>query len=295
MRKRIVGWLALCIMLGAMTIPFCAIQAENTGGEARYATVVTSSGTLNMRAEPGEKAKIVQKMGKGAVVEVLEALEDWTRIRYKGKEGYAMAKFLEPVRDLPYSPITSDDKGDAVLAFKKELYALGYLKAEEINTRFDLELERALTRLQLMNGVAYTPGLVTPELQAMIEWDMIAKAKSGYVGTAEDDSGLTVAIFCWDSDGTLYEKDQAVKLKISFAAQAAGGQPPYTVTVRKSLSASGGEADGDEVTSPFSFIWGQETDRLYVYATAVDAAGNTVTAVAPFRYTLPARYTGGGE
>lgn len=295
MRKMLAIWLLFSLLFGIAPVLALAEGTVQTGMDTvTYAKVATQKGTLNMRKEANDKAEVLQKLAKGTIVQVLEENGDWTQIQYKKHTGYVMTSFLEMMDSLPYTPLSRGDKSEAVLTFKRAMHKLEYLKADEINSTFDLPMELALTRMQLMNGVALDPQTVSPELQALLAWDLLVKGKSGYLDTATDkDSGLMVSIFCWDIGGTLYEEDQAVKVKIAFAAQAAGGMPPYTVTVRKSLSGSGGEREGDEVSSPFSHIWTQSTDRVYVYATAVDAAGNTVTAVSPFRYTLPARYTGG--
>lgn len=308
MRKNIAVCLAFCMLLGVMAGMYQAARAtafaEEQPGEAgsaifpqsgevtRYAEVVTAKGTLNMRVKAKDNAEIVDRLPRGSIVRILEDNDEWTRVLFKRKEGYVKTSFLNEFTEYPYNPLVKGDKGDAVLAFKRALHKLGYLKSEEINTRFDTVLENALIKLQLMNGVALSPELVTPELQALVNWGMIAKAMSGYVGAeTDDDTGLGVTIFCWDTGGILYEADQSVKISISFAAQATGGQPPYTITVKKSLTGSG-EQFADVVTSPFSHIWSQSTERLYVYATVVDSAGNTVTACAPYRYTMPTRYAG---
>lgn len=295
---------ALCLLLGLLLTCLPVARAACESGEAGpaitqpahdYAEVATDKGTLNLRKEPEDGAKVLQRLAKGTIVRVVEDLDGWTAIFCGGETGYVKTEFLRFYDELPFSPITSADKGQAVMKFKRALYQLDYLKSEEINQRWDRALETALIKLQLLNGVPLNTDTVTPVLQAMIEWNMIKKGKSGYVDIATDAaSGLTAAIFCWDSASMLYEEDQAVKLQISFGAQAKGGQPPYDITVRKSLSASGGEQNGDIVSSPFSHIWGQSSEVLYIYATVTDAAGSTVTASTPFRYMLPERYTGLG-
>lgn len=273
----------------AMLLILCLLPGVCLGEAARYAEVATEKGTLNMRSQDRDDAKIIAKLARGSIVQVISDDEVWTRVRYGGQEGYVMNKFLRAITALPYQTITKEDQGtDAVLNFKRALHKLEYIKSDDINMRFDDVLTNALLRMQLMNGVTLSPDAVTPELQALIEWGMIKKGKTGYVDVATDAAtGLTVGIFCWDSAGVLYEKDAAVKLTISYGVQATGGVPPYDITVKKSL---GGEASGDVVENPFSHIWGQTSERLYVYATVVDAQGNTVTACAPFAYRLPARY-----
>lgn len=256
----------------------------------RYAEVVTPKGTLNMRAKDNDTAEILQKLPRGTIVEIVESGDEWTLILYREKTGYVSNSFIEEVEEYPYPSLTTQDEGDAVLEFKRALRDLGYIKTDDINPRFDKTMELALTKLQLMNGIALNPTEVTPELQALMEWGKVLKCKSGYINTATDpDSGLTVSVFCWDSGGMLYEDDLAVRLDISYAAQASGGQPPYTVTVKKSVS--GGGADyADPVDNPFTHIWTLQTDCIYLYAVATDSAGNTVTACTPFRYTIPERY-----
>lgn len=292
MRKSLLIWLTFCMLLSILVIPAVVYADEYSVDAIRYAEVVTPKGTLNMRAEAKDGTKIINHLSKGSIVTILEDKGEWTKINYQGKTGYVKTSFLQEIKELPYSLITKETEGEAVLAFKRKLCNLGYLKSDDINKRFDKAMEIALIKLQLQNEIELNPTAVTSELQALLEWGKIAKGKSGYYGTATDtDSGLVAAIFCWDSGGTLYEEDKSVKVEVTFAAQATGGHPPYTITVKKSL---GSEQSGDEVTSPFSFIWSQTTECIYLYAVVVDSAGNTATASTPFRYTLPERYSDDG-
>lgn len=285
------------MLLGAVLgLPQAQGEGQAYGNAAatfRYGQVVTEKGTLNMRAEPKDGTKVLAKLSKGLIVRILQTGEEWTQVLHEGAAGYVKNAFLQEIEELPYSVLRRDDKGEGVLAFKRALYKLEYLKSDDINSRFDQKMETALIKLQLVNGIELNPEVVTPELQAMMTWGMLEEGKSGYLGTeVDEETGLMVSVFCWDSAGTLYEDEKAVKLKVSFAAQAAGGVPPYAITVKKSISARGGAENGDEVTSPFSHLWREDTGEIYLYATVVDAAGNTVTACTPFRYTLPARYLG---
>ena len=58
------------------------------------AKVKTSGGTLNMRATASSKGKVVTKLKNKTEVEVLAQDGSWVQIRYKGKIGYVMAKYL---------------------------------------------------------------------------------------------------------------------------------------------------------------------------------------------------------
>ena len=316
MRKLFVFFLALNIIAGITALAAQATDWEESGetweeeyeetweddseayggpfGEGpaakRYAKVATQKGTLNMRLAMKDNAKIVAKLPRNSIVTILEDEEEWTKVLYKGKTGYVKNSFLEEISELPFTPFVKGDKGDKVYAFKKAMFKLGYLKSDEINLSFDTAMVNALTKLQLINEVALNPEVVSPEVQALMDWGLIKKAKTGPLAVETDEeSGLTVTIFCWDVDGYLLEEDKAVRLSITYAAQATGGQPPYSITVKKAVSRSG-EQFADEVENPFTHIWSNTTEYIYIYAVATDAAGNTVTACAPFRYLMPARY-----
>ena len=62
---------------------------------------------VKMRAQTSTKAEILAKIPQGTIVDVLGSVGsnegDWGFIRYGGKTGYMMTKFLEPV---------SEDEGD---------------------------------------------------------------------------------------------------------------------------------------------------------------------------------------
>ena len=285
MRRFLVSLVILGLLIAAVPVPAADVEA------VRYARVATEQGTLNVRAAPKRDSDVLLRLSKGTLVCIVEDHEDWMMIQCDGKTGFVMTRFLEEFHELPYDVITKEDWGEAVLSFKRGLHKLGYIKSDDINSRFDAVLETALLKLQLRSGVPLNPGIITPELQAMMAWGMLPKGKSGFIDTATDaESGLVVSVFCWDTAGVLYEEDRSVKLEITFAAQAAGGQPPYDITVRKSNSGRGGESNGDVVSNPFSYIWKRDSAEFFVYATAVDAAGNTVTACTPFRYAMPLRY-----
>ncbi|MDR0395715.1 MAG: hypothetical protein LBH66_00260 [Oscillospiraceae bacterium] len=261
-----------------------------------FARVKTASGTLNLREKAENSAKILAKLASNVVVRVVAVMTEtealWTHVVYKENSGYVMTKYLEFITELPYEPIVSGDKGSHVMALKQAMRRLGYIKVADVNTRYDAAMETALAKLQLMNNLPLSPSVVSAETQALLEWGYISKYRSGYLTSATDEtSGLTISIFVWDVSGTLYDYDEAVNVKLSYGAQALGGQPPYSISVKKSTSA-GGEAYADPISNPFYHMWTKNIDRLYVYATVTDAIGNTVTACAPYKYTLPPQYDG---
>ena len=60
---------------------------------------VDESSWLNMREEPSVKAMEVERLPRGAIVEVLETTEDWWKVRYKGETGWASSSYLSRVPD----------------------------------------------------------------------------------------------------------------------------------------------------------------------------------------------------
>ncbi|GHV26625.1 hypothetical protein FACS18948_2690 [Clostridia bacterium] len=254
----------------------------------RYARVVTDSGTLNMRETISDDAKVLGKIPRGSIVRILNGAGDWTEVVYKNVSGYVVAKYLDEITDFPYPALKLGDKGDAVYEFKKTISKLGYISSDYVNQQYDDKLARAVAKLQMLNHLPMNPNEVTAEIQSLISWGMISEAKSGpFTAETDANSGLSVAIMCWDSDSMLYKKDKSVKIKINVETHASGGVPPYTTVIKKSL---GKESSGDIVTSPFSYIWKMESTQLNVYAVVTDAAGNRVVACAPFTYAMPTRY-----
>lgn len=63
---------------------------------AEQAKVATPGGTLNLRAEPTTKSKLIMRIPNRAKVTVVEHTNDeWTQISYKGKTGYVMTSYLD--------------------------------------------------------------------------------------------------------------------------------------------------------------------------------------------------------
>ena len=61
-------------------------------GDVRY--VITPSGSLNLREEAKSSAAILATIPRGESVRVLQAGEDWCRVRYQGTTGYVMTRYL---------------------------------------------------------------------------------------------------------------------------------------------------------------------------------------------------------
>lgn len=63
----------------------------------KIAKVITKKDPLNLRATATKKSKIIEKIPKGAEVEVLQSGNKWTRVSYCGKVGYCASIFLQTV------------------------------------------------------------------------------------------------------------------------------------------------------------------------------------------------------
>lgn len=74
------------------------------------AEVVTKSGSLNVRSDPGTEYGIIGSVPKGAMVEVKTHGDTWDFINYEGLQGYASNRYLNPVKEIDDEPV--DDKPD---------------------------------------------------------------------------------------------------------------------------------------------------------------------------------------
>lgn len=75
-------------------------HAKDTPGTGSQAVVVAESGsTVNFRRTPSLRGALIDRIKLGTVVEIIAPGEEWATIRWNGKTGYMMAKFLDIVGD----------------------------------------------------------------------------------------------------------------------------------------------------------------------------------------------------
>ena len=77
--------LFLCIL--ALTVAAASTLAES-------ARVLTPGGPVNLRKKPDAKSAILVAVPNRSLVEVVEAGDAWSRVRFKGKTGYVKTEFL---------------------------------------------------------------------------------------------------------------------------------------------------------------------------------------------------------
>lgn len=56
--------------------------------------VVNANGGVNLRATPSKSAMRITTIPGGAVVEAAQYDDEWSKVKYNGREGYAMSEFL---------------------------------------------------------------------------------------------------------------------------------------------------------------------------------------------------------
>ena len=79
--------------------------------------VSTPGGGVKMRRTPGPKGRLVTTVPNHTLVEAVEAGEEWTRITYKGKEGYVLNAYLLLPENLPGQCVYPD--GETVYLYDR--------------------------------------------------------------------------------------------------------------------------------------------------------------------------------
>ena len=244
----------------------------------RFAKVNTGKGTLNMRKQGKDGAKVVAKLPNGSFVQVLSPGEKWSKVAFGAKTGYVMNSFLAALDELPYQTLRPGDKGPAVKELKSKLKDYGYLTRKQVNERYDEDTEKAVRKLELLNGLMET-GIAEPELQAFLFWGKVEKSKSGSGASNTDkDSGLTASIFAWTSGYVPEEGTGRVEVIVHYATQASGGREPYTTVVKRTYNYEDGPGAGDTVKDRFKVMWSRGLSAVYLIVTVTDADDNRVSA-----------------
>ena len=60
---------------------------------------VTSKSNLNLRKEPNTTSQVLTSLPNGTKVEVIEELDDWYKVTYKGHTGYINSKYVKVVEE----------------------------------------------------------------------------------------------------------------------------------------------------------------------------------------------------
>lgn len=183
----------------------CPVRSEDLSAAPGIpAKVSTQKGALNMRAQPGDRAKVTAKIPNGSYVLVTEAGEEWCRVQWDARDGYCRSDFLELQIDmdptiLNYRVLSKGDRGEDVLALKARLQELGYIRGgTKLTNVYNDTLVERLKLFQRQAGME-EDGIASPEVQARLFSDRapvcaetLPKAKRTQVISGETEN----RIFC---------------------------------------------------------------------------------------------------
>ena len=169
-RKRLAGFIVLMILVTAV-LPLPAVSAEQPDSLA--AKVSTQKGALKLRKTAGPKGKVIGEIPNGTCILVTKEAEDWCEVSWNGQTGYCKTEFLLLYRGadlslLDYRVLRDGDKGDDVVALKKRLQELGYIRSGAVLTnRYTEETAQRVILFQRQAGMT-EDGVAWQELQAYL-------------------------------------------------------------------------------------------------------------------------------
>ena len=161
------------ILLVLLAVFAAVFPAAAEDGRRIVAKVTTKKGALKMRASAGEKSRVLNEIPNGSCLLVLEEDGDGCRVSWRERTGYCRTGFLTLLREadpsmLNYRVLSKGDKGEDVLALKKRLQELGYIRggSDLTNVYNDVAAER-VTLFQRQAGMT-EDGIASQELQAYL-------------------------------------------------------------------------------------------------------------------------------
>ena len=166
----------LCCLLAAAVLLFAAagtVSAEEGGSTGIVAKVTTKKGPLKLRASADGKGRVLTEIPNGTCILVTQEGEAWCRVSYRDRTGWCKTEFLTMLRNadpsmLEYRVLQIGDKGEDVLALKRRLQELGYIRSgsELTGVYNDITAERVIL-LQRQIGIT-EDGIASQELQAYL-------------------------------------------------------------------------------------------------------------------------------
>lgn len=164
----------ILIAAALLLLLVCAALAEESpAADGMVGKVITKKGSLNLRAKPDEKARIVTEIPNGTCLFVTKADDDWCQVEWKGRSGYCKSSFLILLREadpalLDYRVLSKGDRGDDVLALKTRLLELGYIRGNSTLTNvYNDTLAGRVKLFQRETGMT-EDGIASQELQAYL-------------------------------------------------------------------------------------------------------------------------------
>ena len=206
MKKKMVGRLMLILSVSTAVLHGTCEEIQTI-----IAVVTTKKGPLKIRQEPSRNARELDEIARGTYVTILESGEEWCKVSYGIKTGYAMTCFLTIQENadadvMNYCTLQSGDCGDDVIELKKRLMELGYFRDDsKMTNRYNDTLVGRVKMFQRQNGFEETGiakyALLDPAAEVnsleqvfiITEYTTEAVASSGTSAASSGSTGETTA------------------------------------------------------------------------------------------------------
>ena len=138
--KKLVSIVTVILMVLGLMIPvFASAETTAAAASASYKWVNCADGkTLNLREEANTKAKVITRIESGKKVEILNALgipSGWTKVKFNGKTGFVMTKFLVNAKPGKYEITERSDNFRAVTSYIVKAKALNQKTTKSVCLR----------------------------------------------------------------------------------------------------------------------------------------------------------------
>ncbi len=164
------GLILLLAVIMALSVFSVSPAEERTGIAAK---VMTRKGPLKLRSSANAKGRVLGEIPNGTCILVEQEEEEWCRVSWQETTGYCKTEFLVLYREadlsiLDYRVLKKGDKGEDVLALKRRLQELGYIRdgSELTSVYNDVAMER-VALFQRQTGMT-EDGIASQELQAYL-------------------------------------------------------------------------------------------------------------------------------
>ena len=155
--RRLLSLLAVPVLLCALLACVTASGEEKQAGFV--ARVTTEKGSLKLRRSADPKGRVAGEIPNGTCLLVEEEDGDWCKVSWNGLEGWCKTAFLILYREadtslLDYRVLRAGDKGDDVVALKKRLQELGYIRGSaSLTNRYTEETAQRVVLFQRQTGI----------------------------------------------------------------------------------------------------------------------------------------------
>ncbi len=171
MKKAIRIMISVLLFLAVL---FPAAAEENNGVIVRVVT--ENKGPLKLRASASTSSRILDEIPNGTLMLAVQQDDTWCQVIYKDREGFCKTEFLNLFPDadssvLNYRVLKNGDKGEDVLALKRRLQELGYIRsAAALSDKYTVETKGRIVLFQRQTGMP-EDGIASQELQSFLYSD----------------------------------------------------------------------------------------------------------------------------